>query len=125
MKSFWKILGLFCLVFVIASCSKKDDPADNDLFVGTYDGSVGFKDDDTNISSKNSSVTVVKVGDNYNFKFNESGIPALTGVKFEKSEHGIINVDFEEGVQFVRIDSSDLKILYSKDDKTWTANCSR
>ncbi len=126
MKNVLKVLGILSLVFVMASCSKDDDPADNDLFVGTYHGSVGFKDDDSNISSDSSSVTVVKVGDNYNFKFNKSGIPALTGVKFkENGDHGIINVDFKEGLQVVKIDESDLKILYSKDDQTWTANCSR
>ncbi|HLR36427.1 MAG TPA: hypothetical protein VK084_00140 [Chitinophagaceae bacterium] len=126
MKNVWKVLGILCLVFVIASCSKDDDPANNDLFVGTYNGSVGFNDDESNISADSSSVTVVKVGDDYNFKFNESGIPALTGVEFkEDGDNGIINIDFEEGVQVVRIDESNLTIMYSEDGQTWTANCTR
>ncbi len=126
MKNVWKVLGVLCLVFVIASCSKDDDPANNDLFVGTYNGSVGFSDDESNISADSSSVTVVKVGDDYNFKFNESGIPALTGVEFkEDGDNGMINIDFEEGVQVVRIDESNLMILYSKDGQNWTANCTR
>lgn len=126
MKNVWKVLGILCLVFVIASCSKDDDPANNDLFVGTYNGSVGFSDDESNISADSSSVTVVKVGDDYNFKFNESGIPALTGVEFkEDGDNGMINIDFEEGVQVVRIDESNLMILYSKDGQNWTANCTR
>src|SRR5699024_1677743 len=126
MKNVWKVLGILCLVFVIASCSKDDDPANNDLFVGTYNGSVGFNDDESNISADSSSVTVVKVGDDYNFKFNDSGIPALTGVEFkEDGDNGVINIDFEEGVQVVRIDESNLTIMYSEDGQTWNANCTR
>ena len=126
MKNVWKVLGILCLVFVMASCSKDDDPANNDLFVGTYHGSVGYKDDDSDVSSDNSSVTVVKVGSGYNFKFNEGGIPPLTGVKFKKDgDHGVINVDFEEGIKIVTIDESNLTIVYTKDDQTWRANCSR
>lgn len=121
-----KWIGIICIAILSFSCSKDDDPADNDLFVGKYEGSVGFSSDDDNISSESSSVTVVKVGNNYNFNFNQSGIPSLTGVKFEKDgESGVINIDFEEGVQVVRISESKLFILYTEDGKTWTANCSR
>lgn len=121
-----KWIGIICIAILSFSCSKDDDPADNDLFVGKYEGSVGFSSDDDNISSESSSVTVVKVGNNYNFNFNQSGIPSLTGVKFEKDgDSGVINIDFEEGVQVVRISESKLFILYTEDGKTWTANCSR
>lgn len=126
MKNAVKIIGMVCLAFMAISCSKDDDPVDNNLFVGTYDGSVSFTEGETHIAADNSSVTVVKVGDGYNFKFNEDGIPNLTGVQFEDDgDHGIINIDFEEGIQYIRIDESNLSINYSKDGKTWTANCSR
>lgn len=126
MKNVLRIFAVICLVFVATSCSKDDDPADNDLFVGTYNGSVSFTEDDSNISSDDSPVTVVKVGNNYNFEFNESGIPILSGVKFEEDgDNGMINIDFEEGLQVVRITASRLNILYSKDGKTWTANATR
>lgn len=126
MKNAVKMIGMVCIAFLAVSCSKDDDPVDNNLFVGTYDGSVSFTEGETHIASDNSSVTVVKVGDNYNFKFNEDGIPNLTGVEFkDDGDHGIINVDFEEGIQFIRIDESTLKINYMKDGKTWTANCTR
>lgn len=117
---------IFSLVFAAISCSKDDAPAENDVFVGTYHGSVAFHDDDTDLSSDDSSVTVVKVGNNYNFEFNKSGIPILSGVKFkEDGDEGMINIDFEDGLQVVRITASHLTILYSKDGKTWTANCTR
>lgn len=120
------IFTVFCLIFVATSCSKDDDPADNDLFVGTYHGSVAFHDDDSDVSSDDSSVTVVKVGSNYNFEFNKSGIPILSGVKFkEDGDNGMINIDFEDGLQVIRITESNLNILYSKDGKTWTANATR
>lgn len=126
MKNSAKIIGVICIAFLAISCSKDDDPVDNNLFVGTYDGNVSFTEGDTHIESENSSVTVVKVGDNYNFKFNEDGIPSLTGVEFrDDGDHGIINVDFEEGIQYVKIDESTLNIRYTKDGKTWTAICTR
>ncbi len=126
MKTAVKTLGIICLALVMVSCSKDDDPADNNLFVGTYDGSVSFHDDNTDISNENSSVTVVKAGNDYNFIFNEDGIPALKGVEFkEDGDHGIINVDFQEGIQVIRIDEDSLFIIYSKDGKTWGANATR
>src|SRR5699024_6765633 len=126
MRNLLKVIGIFSLILIVAACSKDDDPADNDLFVGTYEGSVGYHDDDTDISSDDSSVTVVKAGKNYNFNFNKSGIPALTGVEFKKDgDHAVVNIDFEEGVQVITINESKLFILYSKDGKTWSANASR
>ena len=126
MKNALRIFAVICLTLALVSCSKDDDPADNDLFVGTYDGSVSYTHDGTNISSDDSSVTVVKAGNNYNFKFNESGIPLLSGVSFkEDGDNTLINVDFEEGLQVIRITESRLTILYSKDGETWTANCTR
>lgn len=126
MKNVWRIIAVICLTLAVVSCSKDDDPADNDLFVGTYEGSVSYLEDGSNISSDDSSVTVVKAGNNYNFNFNESGIPMLSGVEFkEDGDNTLINVDFEEGLHVIRITASSLNILYSKDGQTWTANCTR
>lgn len=126
MKNALRIFTVFCLVFVATSCSKDDDPADNDLFVGTYDGSVSYTDGDESVSSDDSSVTVAKVGNNYNFNFNKSGIPTLSGVEFkEDGDNGMINIDFEDGLQVITISESNLNILYSKDGKTWKANATR
>lgn len=125
MKNVMKILGVVCLTFLAFSCSKDDDPADNDVFVGTYDGSIGYTNDGETISVDDGSVTVVKTGDDYYFRFSD-GIPNLTGVEFEESDDNVLlNVDFEDGVQYVRVTASNLSILYSKDGATWTANCSR
>ncbi|SRR5690554_4802641 len=125
MKNVVKILGVFCLAFLAFACSKDDDPADNDLFVGTYKGSISYSGDE-NISTDDGSVTVVKTGNDYYFRFS-NGIPDLTGVEFEQSDDNVlINVDFEDGIQYIRITASTLEMLYTKDgDETWTANCTR
>jgi len=125
MKNVVKILGVFCLTFLAFACSKDDDPADNDLFVGTYKGSISYSGDE-NISTDDGSVTVVKTGNDYYFRFS-NGIPDLTGVEFEQSDDNVlINVDFEDGIQYIRITASTLEMLYTKDgDETWTANCTR
>jgi hypothetical protein len=125
MKNVMKILGVVCLTFLAFSCSKDDDPADNDVFVGTYDGAIGYTNDGDVISSNDGEVTVVKTGDNYYFRFSD-GIPNLTGVEFEESDDNVLlNVDFEDGVRYIRITESSLNILYTKNGATWTANCSR
>ncbi|MFJ1366217.1 hypothetical protein ACILDU_07185 [Capnocytophaga canimorsus] len=125
MKNVLKIVGVFCLAFVAFACSKNDDPADNDLFVGAYKGSVSFSGGDKKINTDNGSVTVAKIGENYNFVFSD-GIEDLTGVKFKKEgDNTLVNVDFQDGIQYIKITKNSLNMLYMKDGKTWTANAKR
>ena len=126
MKNVLKIFGVFCIAFLAFSCSKDDDPANNDLFVGTYNGPISYAAEGENISVDDGAVTVVKTGNNYYFRFSD-GIPDLTGVEFENDgDNVLVNVDFEDGVQYIRITASTLRMLYTKDgNKTWTADCDR
>ena len=129
MKKMLSIVTLICL-FVVAissiSCSEKDDPADNDFFVGTYKGNITYVDNNGGKkTADNGSVTVIKVGDDYYFRFSDE-IPDLKGVSFKKDgDHMLVNLDFKDGVQVIRINASSLFIQYSKDGKTWTANAKR
>lgn len=127
MKSTLKILGLACLLFLAFACDKDDDPADSNIFVGTYHGEISYTDGDGDAEThQNGKVTVVKRGSKkYDFHFSD-GIPNLTGIEFEEDgDHTLINVDLEEGITYVRIDESTLKILYTKDGETWTADADR
>jgi len=127
MKSTLKILGLTCLLFLAFACSKDDDPADSDIFVGTYEGNISFTDGDGDAEThENGKVTVVKRGSKkYDFHFSD-GIPNLTGIKFEEEgDHTLVNVDLEEGITYVKINESHLDIFYTKDGKIWTADCER
>lgn len=125
MKSLLKIFGVLMLsIVVFTSCSDDDDPADNDLFVGTYNGSVSFLKDGETISVDDGSVTVAKVGNKYNFAFSD-GIENITGIEFkEDGDNMYINIGGDE-TSYIRINASTLKMLYIKDGKTWTANCTR
>lgn len=127
MKNLLKILSIVVLsVFVFASCSRDDDPADNDFFVGTYNGTVSYNDGNTSISSDNGKVTVVKIasGTKYNFAFS-NGIPDLNGVEFQKTgDNTLINVGSNANAM-ITINNNDLDIIYNKDGKTWYANCTR
>lgn len=119
---------ILCLALFAFSCSKSDDPSDNDFFVGTYKGQIAYtnKDGDTE-SHDDGKVTVVKIASKtkYNFEFSD-GIPNLNGVEFkEDGDNRLINVDFEDGVQYIRISESTLKMFYSKDDQVWEANLER
>ena len=128
MKKIFTLVTLICLsivAFSSISCSKKDDPADNNLFVGTYKGKISYSDGKEKKAADNGSVTVVKAGNDYYFRFSD-GIPDLKGVSFKKEgDNTLVNIDLQEGVKLIRIDASSLKILYTQDGKIWTANGKR
>lgn len=128
MKKIFTLVTLVCLsivAFSSISCSKKDDPADNDLFVGTYKGKISYSDGKEKKAADNGSVTVVKAGNDYYFRFSD-GIPDLKGVSFKKEgDNTLVNIDLQEGVKLIKIDASSLKILYTQDGKIWTANGNR
>lgn len=131
MKNLIKILGIFMLLFfavtTISSCSNDDDPTNNDFFAGTYRGSISYNDGgSTNISTNNGSVFVTKIasGTKYNFAFSD-GIPDLNGIEFEqKGDHTLVMIG-SNATSYIRIDNNELKILFAKEGKTWTANCTR
>lgn len=127
MKAAIKILGLLMVtIFIFSACSKDDDPADNDLFVGTYNGTVAFRstnDGESNVSSTEGSVRVVKVGNNYSFNFS-NGIRTLNDIQMQKNENNMI-VFSDEAIGSISVTESTLRILYNKDGRTWTADCKR
>ena len=120
-KHIKKIAVLFFVTALIVSCSKDNDPADDDLFVGTQKGSISYSETsgNTSISTDDGRVTLVKVGDSYNFDFSD-GIPSLKGIKIDKNENILISSD--GGIQ---IDEGNLTIAYTKDGEVWGANCTR
>lgn len=127
--SLLKFLGLFLIVlsiFTTVSCSRDDDPADNDFFAGTYNGSISYNDGSTNISKDNGSVFVTKIasGTKYNFRFSDS-IPDLNGVEFEKQGDNVLVMVGSTATSYIRINNNDLTIFYSSNGKTWTANAKR
>ena len=121
----FSVICLSLIAFSCISCSKNDDPADNDLFVGTYKGKVSYSDSQQKKSADNGAVTVVKTGNNYYFRFSD-GIPDLKGISFKKEgDNTLVNVDLQDGLKVIRINASSLYILYTTDGKTWIANASR
>ena len=128
MKKTIALVSVICLsliAFSCIACSKNDDPADNDLFVGTYKGKVSYSDSQQKKSADNGAVTVVKTGNNYYFRFSD-GIPDLKGISFKKEgDNTLVNIDLKDGVKIIRINASSLNILYTTDGKTWIANASR
>ena len=128
MKKLFTLVTLICIslvAFSSISCSKKDDPADNDLFVGTYKGKISYTNGQEQKAADNGSVTVVKTGNDYYFRFSD-GIEDLKGVSFKKEgDNTLVNIDFQDGVKFIKINASSLTMLYTTEGKTWTANAKR
>lgn len=123
-----RLLGALALIFSLTafvSCSRDDDPADNDFFAGTYRGAISYNGG-TSISKDNGSVFVTKIASStkYNFAFSD-GIPDLNGIEFQKSgDNTMISVG-NTANSYIKIDKNELRILFSKDGKTWTANAAR
>lgn len=126
MKNRVNVLGALTVTLLIflGSCSKDTDPADTDLFVGTYKGTITFNGDGKTITDEDGRVTVTKVGGSYSFIFG-SGIPDLTGVRFEKDENSNTYFSIGDGLTGITISANSLKMLVSNDRGTWTADCSR
>ncbi|MFB5946806.1 hypothetical protein [Albibacterium profundi] len=121
-----KLLGAMIIAIMMVTavaCSKDDDPADNDFFVGTYDGDISFNDGSETIIDDDGRVTVVKVGDSYSFDFG-SGIPNITGVKFQESGDNTYT-SIGDGVAGITIDANSLTMLVINTEGTWTADCTR
>jgi len=110
------------LLFMVA-CDKDTDPADTDLFVGTYEGTISFNSDGETIIDDDGKVTVTKVGGSYSFIFG-SGIPDITGVRFEKSDDNTY-VSIGDGLTGISISASSLDMLVTNDGGTWTADSCR
>lgn len=128
MKTLLKLFGVFAIATLLfTACSKDDDPADNDLFVGTYEGSVGYTrtgEESGSIQNSNGSVRVVKLsGDNYNFLFSDD-IPDLTNITMQQGANNMLTISNDE-FGMIRITASSLSITYATDGQTWTANCER
>lgn len=120
----WVLAFLFVTSLTAISCSDDDSPANNDIFVGKYNGFVSYSNGESNTTEENGWVEVVKVGNNYNFIFS-NGIPEITGVQFESDGETLINVGATE-FQYIRVTASTLQILYTEDvNDVWTANCTR
>lgn len=123
---FLTVLVLVCATVIsLSSCSSDDDPTNNDFFAGTYKGSISYNDGSNTTSTNDGKVFVTKIasGTKYNFAFSD-GIPDLNGVEFSKSGDNTL-VSIGSTTSYIRIDNNTLKILYVKDGKTWTANCTR
>ncbi|RFS19269.1 hypothetical protein DVR12_23840 [Chitinophaga silvatica] len=125
MKSILSIIGAVLLATVLfVACSKDKDPADTDIFAGTFKGKIGYLDAEKNISQDNGSVFVTKIGTRYDFRFSD-GIPDLTGVEFEKKDDNTMISIGSSGTGLITINKDKLVIGFTRDKKTWTADCNR
>ncbi len=125
MKNYIKFLSVLLIASIVfISCRKDDAPADNNLFVGTYNGTISYVTAGENKSTNNGKVTVIKVGNNFDFVFSD-GIPDLKGVKFKNDgDNTVVSID-DDASKFIRITASELSIVYTKDQAVWTADCNR
>lgn len=119
------LLAFLSLTTIFVACKKDESPADNDVFVGAYKGKISYNKEGENKSADNGSVTVVKAGDTYYFSFSD-GIKDLSGVELKKDSETLLNVDFKNfEAQYINVTAKKLRIHYTKDGATWTANAER
>lgn len=125
MKTTVKLLGtlIIGIILVTSACKKDTDPADRDLFVGEYTGTITYNDGNKSIKDADGVVTVSKVGNLYRFMFGSS-IPDLGGIRIEKHDNTFIGVS-DDGITGITIDASTLKMRVVRDRQSWTADCTR
>ena len=125
MKNVLKFLGIFIFtLFIVTACSDDDDPADNDIFAGTYKGKVTYISKGETITKDDGSVFVTKLsGDTYNFKFSDK-IPSLNGIKMKKGENNTLILE-DGALGAISISAGKLNINYTKDGQYWSANATR
>lgn len=116
--------ALLFTALVITSCSKDTDPADTDIFAGTFRGKIGYTDAEKNISQDNGSVFVTKIDTRYDFRFSD-GIPDLTGVRFERKDANTLVSVGSEGTGLITINKDRLVIGFTRDGRSWSADCGR
>lgn len=117
----------FSLVLILSfsACSSDTDPADTDLFVGTYKGDISYTslDPAKHITASDGKVIVNKVGSSYSFHFDHK-IPDLNNVKFEKKDDNTL-ISIGSGLKGITITKDKLTMLVTMGGETWTANCKR
>lgn len=128
MKKAIKILGLLMMIFsvtALVSCSRDDDPVDNDFFAGTYKGKITYSDSEKKVSVDEGKILVTKIasGTKYNFTFSD-GIPALNGVEFKQTGDNTL-VSVGDVTAYIKIDKNTLVINYLKDGRAWVTNATR
>jgi hypothetical protein len=126
-KTLCIILSSVFLITSLSMCSKNDTPVDNDFFAATYTGSISYSDGTSNITNNTTGkvfVTKIASGTKYNFAFSDN-ISDLNGVEFNKEGDNVLVSVNATATIYIRIDNNVLRILYSKDGKNWTANCTR
>ncbi len=126
MKNTLKLLSLlFVVLFTVTACSKDDDPADNDIFVDEYKGTISFKEEGKDmIGPLQGTVTVTKIGgSNYSFLFSD-GMEDINNLKMTKGDNNKLFLE-DGALGYIRIDADKLTIGYTKDGKAWTADCQR
>ena len=130
MKSTIKFLTFLCFSLFVAmsfSACSSDDPADNDLFIGTYKGNISYlsiKNPESSVAPVEGKVVVTKASNTYSFHFDHK-IPDLKGVKFEKKgDHTLVSIG--SALKAITITKDKLEMRFvNKDGNTWTANCTR
>lgn len=116
------------VLMAIAFTSCNQDPADLELFVGRYEGTASYasaKDGVNIVANEKVTITVVKVGDTYTFRFRPKNIPTLSGVKMEKGENTLVTLS-TDAAGVISIDAEKLTIAaYTTKEGSWTANATR
>lgn len=129
MKTRSRMLSGFLALFVITSlvfvsCSDDDSPADSDIFIGKYEGTVSYTNGESSTIETDGWVEVVKVGNNYNFIFSND-IPEITGVEFDSNGEVLLSVGANE-TYYIRVTAHTLDIEYLENGNDfWTAHCTR
>lgn len=118
-----KILFASIVVLVtlgLSSCNQ-NNPSEAWFFNGKYNGLAGFDKLGDGVPPKaelKTDITVLKVADLYTFKFSNSSIPTLTGVKMEMGEKTLTTISGDKAGA-ITVTGDRITILYKNKQGTW------
>ncbi|MDF2478226.1 MAG: hypothetical protein K0S24_3709 [Sphingobacterium sp.] len=122
MKLFKPLIAFFLCLIIIVSCKKNETPgADGSAGIsGSFIGRVQFQDNSLSVDRSNRLIRILPDGGNQSFKIEFfTGVPNITGVRFNKDNDSTWISNDTTGLKKVAIEGKSLKISYQLNGQRW------
>jgi len=123
MKLFIPLAALSLFIILITSCAKKDNTGGASAgAAGSFIGRVQYQDNSLNVDRDNRLIRVLRDGtDTYKIEF-FTGIPNITGVRFDKTNDSTWTSTDTTLLKDVKIEGKLLKINYQSNSQSWVVD---
>lgn len=114
----------FFFLLIALNWGAKREITTANFFVGNYRGVVAFEDQNQIFQCDTTRIDVIKIGLKTSFVF-AAPIPAISNIVFEQHQpKNLINQNSLE-MNYIRLDTNKLEILFTDGTKSWTVYADR